>query len=131
MNFSSFFCMYMFWLSIFTYCLTPCLLWYLKIFAEENINLWKRTIIKNSNEEDLFIKDVIASFAKLDTSNILEIHQLEKVVTDFANIVESVWMKNLKIVNITKYSKSWWNDNCNKDLEKYRSLKNIEDWKTF
>jgi len=61
----------------------------------------------------------------------LEIHQLEKVVTDFANIVESAWMKNSKIVNITKYSKSWWNDNCNKDLAKYRSLKNIEDWKAF
>ena len=131
MNFSSFCCMYMSWLSIFTYRLTPCLLWYLKIFAEENINLQKRTIIKNSDEEDSFIKDVIASFTKLDTSNILEIHQLEKVVTDFANIVESAWMKNSKIVNITKYSKSWWNDNCNKDLAKYRSLKNIEDWKAF
>ena len=56
---------------------------------------------------------------------------MEKVVTDFANIVESAWMKNSKIVNITKYSKSWWNDNCNKDLAKYRSLKNIEDWKAF
>lgn len=35
MNFSSFCCMYMSWFSIFTYCLTPCLLWYLKIFGED------------------------------------------------------------------------------------------------
>jgi len=63
--------------------------------------------------------------------NILENHQLEKVITDFPDIMESAWTKNSKIVNITKHSKSWWNDDCNKDLAKYRSLKNIEDWKTF
>jgi len=58
--------------------------------AKINIDLQKRAIIKNSDKEDLFIKEVIASFAKLDTLNILEKHQLEKVVTDFANIIESV-----------------------------------------
>ena len=56
--------------------------------AKINIDLWKRTIVKNSNEEDLFIKEVIASFAKLDMSNILEKHQLEKVITDFANCMD-------------------------------------------
>jgi len=75
--------------------------------TKENIDLRKRTISKNSDKEDLFIKEVIASFSKLDTSNILEISQLEKIVTDFANIVEFAWMKNSKIVNITKHSKSW------------------------
>ena len=99
--------------------------------AKKNIDLQKRAIIKNSDKEDLFIKEVIASFAKLDTLNILEKHQLEKVVTDFANIIESVWTKNSKIVNITKHSKSWWNNDCNQDLASYRSLKNIEDWKAF
>ena len=75
--------------------------------TEENIDLCKRIVLKNSNEEDSFIKEVIASFSKLDTSNILEISQLEKIVTDFANIVESAWTKNSKITNIMKHSKSW------------------------
>ena len=99
--------------------------------TEENIALCKRTITKNSNEKDSFIKEVITSFIKLDTSNILDIPKLEKVVTDFANIIDSAWMKNSKIINITKYSKSWWNDNYNKDLANYRSSKSIKNWKTF
>jgi len=99
--------------------------------AEENIDLCKRTITKNSDEEELFIKEVIVSFTKLDTSNISDISKLERVVNDFANIIDNAWTKNSKIINITKHVKSWWNDNCNKDLAKYRSSKNIEDWKTF
>ena len=30
-----------------------------------------------------------------------------------------------------KHSKSWWNGNCSRDLENYRSLKSLEDWKIF
>ena len=45
--------------------------------AEENINLHKRTITKNSEEEELFIKEVIASFKNLDTFNISDIPKLE------------------------------------------------------
>jgi len=40
---------------------------------EENIDICKRTISKNSNEKDSFIKEVITSFSKLDTLNILDI----------------------------------------------------------
>ena len=70
------------------------------------INIHKRTISKNSNEEDSFLKKVITSFFTLDMSNILEISQLENIVADFTNIVESAWMRNSKIVNIIKHFKS-------------------------
>ena len=75
----------------------------------------------------MFIKEVIASFKNLNMSNILDIPNLERVVNNFANIVDNTWTKNSKIINITKHVKSWLDNNCNKDLAKYRSLKNIED----
>ena len=74
--------------------------------VEEYIASCKRTITKNSEEEDKFIKKVITSFSKLDTLNISDIPKLEKVVSDFANIVDHTWMKYSKLVNITKHSKS-------------------------
>ena len=30
-----------------------------------------------------------------------------------------------------KYSKLWWNKECQKELEKYRLLKRLEYWKNF
>ena len=67
----------------------------------------KELLQKNSNEEELFIKEVITSFTKLDISNISDIPELERVVNDFANIVDNAWTKYSKIINITKHVKSW------------------------
>ena len=99
--------------------------------SKEHIPTHKRTLIRNSVEEREFIKEVITSFAKIDASNISNILELEEIVSVWANIVDCSWMKHLKFINITKHSKSWWNDKCNQDLVIYKSSKNIESWKTF
>ena len=99
--------------------------------VEEHIASCKRTITKNSEEEDKFIKKVITFFSKLDMSNISDIPKLEKVESDFANIIDHTWMKYSKLINITKCSKSWWNKECNKDLVIFRSSKSIKNQKTF
>ena len=57
---------------------------------EENINLSKRSIIKDSEKKMLFIKDVIASIRNLDTSNLLDILYLDKTIYDFANIINNI-----------------------------------------
>ena len=99
--------------------------------VEKYIANRKRSITKNSKEEEEFIKKVITAFSKLDMSNISDVPKLEEAILAFANIVDYSWMKHLKLTNITKHSKSWWNKECNKDLVAYRSSRSLESWKTF
>jgi len=35
------------------------------------------------------------------------------------------------MVNITRHSKLWWSEECQRGLEKYRSSRCLEDWKNF
>ena len=73
---------------------------------EENINSVKRSIVKGTKEEKLFIKEVIIFFRSLNMSNLSDIPSLEKIVGNFANIVAESWEKCAKNVNVTKHSKS-------------------------
>ena len=76
--------------------------------AEENINLSKFSIVKNSKEEASFIKDVSSIIKNLDISDLSDIDKLENVVNTLASNTKCTWGKNLKLVNITRHSKSWW-----------------------
>jgi len=74
--------------------------------SEEFINMHKKSIRKDSNEEEIFVKDIISAIKKLDISNLSKIPILEKAVNNFTKRVDNVWNKNMKFVNITKHSKS-------------------------
>ena len=75
--------------------------------VEESITSTKHSIIKDSEEELSFIKDVITFIRNLNMSNLLSVSSLDNAINKFANAVESAWVKNSKVVNITKHSKSW------------------------
>jgi len=74
--------------------------------VEESVNLTKNSIIKDSEEEASFIKDVTTSIRNLNMSNLSDITSLDRVVSDFTNTIKSAWEKNSKIINIMKHSKS-------------------------
>jgi len=86
---------------------------------------------KNSKEKEAFIKEVALVFKSLDTSNLLNHISLEQVVNLLVARVNQAWNANAKRVNITKYSKKWWNKDCNYSLNKYRESRSLEDWKLF
>ena len=77
--------------------------------------------------------DVIRSnyICSIDISNICNIDSLENVTQSIAYSIESLWNNPSKSINITKCSKNWWNTNCNRDIEKYKESKQIENWKLF
>ena len=99
--------------------------------VEEHINSRKCSIIKDSKEESTFIKDLTTSIRNINIFNMSDITSLNRAVNKFANTVENAWEKNLKIINITKYSKSWWDESCSRNLESYRLLKSLENWRRF
>jgi len=99
--------------------------------VEANINLSKLSIEKNSEEEALFIKDISSIIKNLNVSDLSYINKLENVVNTLASNTEHTWRKNSKLVNITRHSKSWWNEDCNQLLRNYRISRMLEDWKTF
>jgi len=98
---------------------------------DEFINTCKSTIQKNNIEEKQFVNDTISAIKNLDVSNLLDILLLEKAVNDSSKNIDNAWNKNAKLTNITKHSKRWWDNNCSRDLEKYRSSKSLENWKFF
>jgi len=75
--------------------------------TEEHVISSKHIIIKDSEEELTFIKDLTNSIRNIDTSNISDIASLNRAVNKFASTVEVTWEKNLKVINITRHSKSW------------------------
>jgi len=95
--------------------------------VEDYINTSQQSIVKDSNEEMSFIKDLISLFRSISTSVISDIVSLDQTVNKFTKAIEIAWKKNAKTINITKHSKSWWDDSCSRDLETYRSLKRLED----
>ena len=74
---------------------------------EECTNTSKQSIVKDSEEEVTFIKDLTSSFRSINTSFASDITSLDRTVNEFAKVVEITWEKNVKTINITKYSKSW------------------------
>ena len=99
--------------------------------VEENINMSKFSIAKNSKEENSLIKDVLSVIRNINISNLSVIDKLENVVNTLASNIEYAWRKNAKLINITWHSKSWWNGNCNWSLRNYRTSRTLEDWKVF
>ena len=99
--------------------------------AEENIHSSRLSIPKNSEEEAVFVKEATTIIKNLDTSNLTDSDRLKDVVNLFASKIKQVWVKNAKQTNIMKHSKKWWSEKCNQSLDKYRTSRNLEDWKSF
>jgi len=74
---------------------------------EENINSFKSSIVKNSEEEKNFIKDVLVAIKNIDISDLSDHSKIEEVTNSLASRIEFAWKTNTKRVRIMKHSKSW------------------------
>ena len=76
------------------------------LIFEEHIQTRKQTIIKNSKEMR-FITKIIKSVKRLNLDHIKSKEDLEQLVQEFMHNTDKIWLKHSKMVNITRYSKSW------------------------
>jgi len=63
----------------------------------------------------------------INTSSIPNKETLKKIIQEYARISKFIWYKFSKNVNITRYSKAWWNKECNNKLYKYKFFKSIKN----
>ena len=57
---------------------------------EEHIQTKKRIIVKDSNKEKTFVKDLVKAIKSIDTSNLSNVESLENVVLSFAQSIEKI-----------------------------------------
>jgi len=74
--------------------------------VEEHVQTKKCFIVKNSNKEYTFIKELTESLRSINTSDIGDIAHLDSIMNEFTSSLESIWAKNSKVINIMVYSKS-------------------------
>ena len=76
------------------------------VIKEENINLFKSSIAKNSEEEKNFIKDVLVAIKNINILDLSNYSKIEEVTNSLASRIEFAWKTNAKQVQITQHSKS-------------------------
>ena len=74
---------------------------------EEHIQTRKWMLVKNSKEEEYFVKELMEAIKSLNMENIQSKKVLKQIIQLFASDTERIWYKHSKVVNITKYSKDW------------------------
>ena len=77
------------------------------LIFNEHIQTKKQSLIKNSDKENHFIKELVNIIKSMDTSTIQSIEALEKIVQMLAINIDNTQYKYSKNVNITKHSKVW------------------------
>ena len=99
--------------------------------CDEIIQSTKLVITPGSNQEKEFFKDVFASFALLDTSNINSVENLNSIINQLGSIINQAWTKHAKRSKLSKYSKQWWTNSCSIALNNYRTSRSHDSWKAF
>jgi len=75
--------------------------------CKERISHTWRSLVKGSDEENQFIKNVIQIIKNVNTTIIQNTETLEEVVQSILSNIEESWQKNSKLIKITRHSKAW------------------------
>ena len=94
------------------------------IIKEKFIQDKRQTMVKNSIYEENFVNELNIRVGHINSVNIPDYKMLEKITQENSHLL-------LKCVNMTKHSKVWWNEKCNRDLSSYQISRLRSDWNKF
>jgi len=91
----------------------------------------KLSIPSKSDQDTVFIEEIILNFKNLDISDIGDIEKLECIVNQLGAIINQAWTINAQKSKISKHSKQWWMEECSNSLNNYRITRSLNNWKSF
>jgi len=98
---------------------------------EENVDITFKAIKKDSEEEEVFIRDIIKGIRNIDTHELENQTDIQRCTFAVSTIFKDAWTRHSKIKRITKHSKEWWNEQCAECINKYYETGDINSWKAF
>ena len=78
-----------------------------RFISKEFIHEKQRTIIRNSQKEEMFVSKLTNALGNIDMTDLTSIESLKNTVQEYIRILNSSWHKFSKNVDITKHSKAW------------------------
>ena len=87
--------------------------------CKERILHTRWLLVKESDEENQFIENVIQIIKNVNTTIIQNAETFEEIVQSISSNIKELWQNNSKPIKITRHSKVWWNEDCCLSLEKY------------
>ena len=88
--------------------------------ASENIQVYRKVLKQDSEEETAFLLSVSEELSQLDFSALDSVTSLDMLSEAIPGLFADCWATYAKRITITSCSKEWWNNKCRTALETYR-----------
>jgi len=98
---------------------------------EENVDITFKAIKKDSEEEEVFIRNIVKGIRNIDTSELKNQLDIQRCTIALKTIFKDAWSTHSTTKRITKHSKEWWNKQCTICINKYHETGDINSWKAF
>ena len=99
--------------------------------ALENIQVHRKVLKQDSEEEVAFLLSVSEGLSQLDFSALDSVTGLDMLSEAISGLFADCWATYAKRVTVTSCSKEWWNNECRTALETYRQTGEWSDWSLF
>jgi len=97
----------------------------------ENIQVHRKVLNQDSEEEAAFLLSVSEGLSQLDFSALDSVTGLDILSETISGLFADCWATYTNRITVTSCSKEWWNNKYRTALETYRQTGKWSDWSSF